>query len=54
VVNIRRVLQENLDIARQVLADPNERLENKDLAGSTAAELYHALNGPNGDQRRAQ
>jgi hypothetical protein len=54
MVNVRRALQENLDTARQVLATPTESLENKDLAGSTAAELYHALHGPEGGQRRAQ
>jgi hypothetical protein len=54
VVNVWEVLQNNLDIARQVLADPNADLEDKDNAGARAAELYDALNGPNGGQRRAQ
>jgi hypothetical protein len=43
VVNLRQVLQDNLDTAREVLADPNEDLENKDLAGARAAEIYHTL-----------
>jgi hypothetical protein len=43
VVSIRQVMQENLDIAREVLADPNEDLHNKDLAGARAAELYYTL-----------
>jgi hypothetical protein len=54
MVNVRRVLQANLDIARQVLADPHADLGDKDNAGARAAELYHALHGPNGGQRRAQ
>lgn len=43
MVNIRQVMQDNLDIAREVLADPHEDLDNKDLAGARAAELYFAL-----------
>lgn len=43
MVSIRRVMQENLDVAREVLADPNEELENKDLAGARASEIYLAL-----------
>lgn len=54
MVNGWEALQDSLDAARRVLADPTASLENKDLAGSTAAELYHALNGRDGGQRRAQ
>lgn len=36
-------MEENLDTARKVLADPNEDLGNKDLAGARAAEAYYTL-----------
>lgn len=43
MVNVWHVMRDNLDIARTVLADPNEDLDNKDVAGSTAAELWFTL-----------